>query len=58
MSIIKKMPLPYKVAKSLDPFIYRNTSFDAWLATKKGNRHLLLLNFLHPNQTLFPSLIF
>ncbi len=30
------MPLPYKVAKSLDPVIYRNTAFDAWLATKKG----------------------
>lgn len=29
------MPLPYKVAKSLDPVIYRNTAFDAWLATKK-----------------------
>jgi hypothetical protein len=32
----QKMPLPYKVAKSLDPVIYRNTAFDAWLATKKG----------------------
>jgi hypothetical protein len=30
------MPLPYKVAKSLDPVIYRNTAFDAWLAVKKG----------------------
>ena len=30
------MPLPYKVAKSLDPVIYRNTAFDAWLAAKKG----------------------
>lgn len=29
------MPLPYKVAKSLDPVIYRNTAFDAWLAAKK-----------------------
>ena len=29
------MPLPYKVAKSLDPVIYRNTAFDAWLASKK-----------------------
>ena len=35
-SILQKMPLPYKVAKSLDPVIYRNTAFDAWLATKKG----------------------
>jgi hypothetical protein len=32
------MPLPYKVAKSLDPVIYRNTAFDAWLATKKGKK--------------------
>ena len=29
------MPLPYKVAKSLDPVIYRNTAFDAWRAAKK-----------------------
>jgi hypothetical protein len=34
-NIIHKMPLPYKVAKSLDPVIYRNTAFDAWLAAKK-----------------------
>jgi len=35
------MPLPYKVAKSLDPVIYRNTAFDAWLATKKGKKRRL-----------------
>jgi hypothetical protein len=35
-----KMPLPYKVAKSLDPVIYRNTAFDAWLATKKENEEI------------------
>ncbi len=33
--MLQRMPLPYKVAKSLDPVIYRNTAFDAWLATKK-----------------------
>jgi hypothetical protein len=37
-NILQKMPLPYKVAKSLDPVIYRNTAFDAWLATKKGKK--------------------
>jgi hypothetical protein len=34
----QKMPLPYKVAKSIDPVIYRNTAFDAWLATKKEHK--------------------
>ncbi len=37
---LQKMPLPYKVAKSLDPVIYRNTAFDAWLATKKENEEI------------------
>ena len=36
------MPLPYKVAKSLDPVIYRNTAFDAWQAAKKGMDFFLL----------------
>ena len=36
------MPLPYKVAKSLDPVIYRNTAFDSWLATKKGYFNLTI----------------
>jgi hypothetical protein len=34
-STVQKMPLPYKVAKSLDPVIYRNTAFDAWLSNKR-----------------------
>ena len=38
------MPLPYKVAKSLDPYIYRNTAFDAWLATKKELEQAANLN--------------
>lgn len=46
LNIMQKMPLPYKVAKSLDPFIYRNTSFDAWLATKKGRNSVSRLCFL------------
>jgi len=40
-SIIQKMPLPYKVAKSLDPVIYRNTAFDAWQAAKKEHEEAL-----------------
>lgn len=44
MSLIQKMPLPYKVAKSLDPYIYRNTAFDAWLATKKELEQAANLN--------------
>lgn len=36
-----KMPLPYKVAKSLDPVIYRNTAFDAWIANKKESEECL-----------------
>ena len=39
-SIMQKMPLPYKVAKSLDPVIYRNTAFDAWLAAKKEHEEV------------------
>ncbi|CAF0761983.1 unnamed protein product [Brachionus calyciflorus] len=44
LSLIQKMPLPYKVAKSLDPYIYRNTAFDAWLATKKELEQAANLN--------------
>jgi hypothetical protein len=40
-SAIQKMPLPYKVAKSLDPVIYRNTAFDAWQAAKKEYEELV-----------------
>ena len=40
---LQKMPLPYKVAKSLDPVIYRNTAFDAWLSAKKGIYTLIYL---------------
>ena len=45
------MPLPYKVAKSLDPVIYRNTAFDAWIANKKEQEEVLnqkLISTLQP----------
>lgn len=31
-------PFPYKVAKALDPDIYRNIEFDAWSEVRKENR--------------------
>ncbi|KAI5733408.1 hypothetical protein M8J76_011552 [Diaphorina citri] len=31
-------PFPYKVAKALDPFIYRNIEFDVWVEQKRGSR--------------------
>lgn len=30
-------PFPYKVAKALDPDIYRNIEFDVWSEMRKGN---------------------
>lgn len=32
-------PFPYKVAKALDPDIYRNIEFDSWSDQRKGTRH-------------------
>lgn len=29
-------PFPYKVAKTLDPGIYRNVEFDMWNEKRKG----------------------
>lgn len=29
-------PIPYKVAKALDPGIYRNTDFDIWHEMRQG----------------------
>lgn len=29
-------PFPYKVAKSLDPNIYRNVEFDVWIDYRRG----------------------
>ncbi|KAL1459293.1 hypothetical protein WDU94_011294 [Cyamophila willieti] len=31
-------PFPYKVAKALDPDIYRNIEFDVWVEQKRGSR--------------------
>jgi len=28
-------PFPYKVAKSLDPYMYRNIEFDSWNDVRK-----------------------
>uniref|UniRef100_A0A7G3ATW2 Protein ovarian tumor n=1 Tax=Lutzomyia longipalpis TaxID=7200 RepID=A0A7G3ATW2_LUTLO len=33
-------PFPYKVAKSLDPYIYRNVDFDVWSDTRRELRAL------------------
>ncbi|XP_072040027.1 uncharacterized protein [Amphiura filiformis] len=35
----RRPPLPYKVAKALDPEIYRNVEFDAWNEMKKEQQH-------------------
>lgn len=29
-------PFPYRIAKALDPNIYRNTDFDIWHEIKRG----------------------
>lgn len=29
-------PFPYKVAKSLDPNIFRNVEFDVWIDYRRG----------------------
>ena len=34
-------PFPYKVAKSLDPDIYRNVEYDVWNDCKRGKACLL-----------------
>lgn len=31
-------PFPYKVAKALDPSIYRNIEYDTWIELRKGKR--------------------
>lgn len=41
--IIKNIPpFPYRIAKALDPNIYRNTDFDIWHEIRRGNKNLLL----------------
>ena len=34
-------PFPYKVAKSLDPNIYRNVEFDVWIDFRRGKKAIL-----------------
>lgn len=34
-------PFPFKIAKALDPNIYRNIEYDTWIEVRKG-RHLNL----------------
>lgn len=31
-------PFPYRIAKALDPNIYRNTDFDIWHEIRRGNK--------------------
>lgn len=42
MKMINKghTPFPYRVAKALDPDIYRNTDFDIWHEIRRGMRFL------------------
>ncbi|XP_033631678.1 putative bifunctional UDP-N-acetylglucosamine transferase and deubiquitinase ALG13 isoform X2 [Asterias rubens] len=35
----RRPPLPYRVAKALDPEIYRNVEFDAWNEERKEQQH-------------------
>ena len=34
---MSKIPFPFRVAKSLDPNIYRNIEYDTWHTEKKGS---------------------
>lgn len=34
-------PFPYKVAKALDPDIYRNIEFDAWSEIRRGTNFII-----------------
>lgn len=36
-------PFPFKVAKALDPTIYRNVEYDIWNETEKGTEPMLIL---------------
>lgn len=39
-AIIKNIPpFPYRIAKALDPNIYRNTDFDIWHEIRRGNKN-------------------
>lgn len=36
-------PFPYRVAKALDPNIYRNTDFDIWHEIRRGNKKFVCI---------------
>lgn len=38
-------PFPFKVAKALDPNIYRNIEYDSWGETRRGKRKKHYLDF-------------
>ena len=41
--VVKNIPpFPYRIAKALDPNIYRNTDFDIWHEIRRGSRNLFL----------------
>lgn len=42
---------PYKVAKALDPDIYRNIDFDNWVDTLRGNFVIHLLVYETPEMS-------
>lgn len=44
-------PFPYKVAKSLDPNIYRNVEYDTWNEQRKGWFELNFNNYLRLNDS-------
>lgn len=37
-------PFPFKVAKALDPTIYRNIEYDSWGEVRRGKRYFDLLS--------------
>lgn len=50
------IPFPYKVAKALDPNIYRNIEFDAWNDLKRGK--CVLFSFLLSSYKLIFACLF
>lgn len=46
-------PFPYKVAKALDPDIYRNIEFDVWSEMRKGNMVSIHITDLHRDIVTF-----
>lgn len=38
-------PFPFKVAKALDPTIYRNIEYDTWIEIRRGKNSFILGNY-------------